>query len=184
MSPEAPMARPSLSVGAKLALHVEQACSSFEALRDLTNGSALIQSQDPRLFSTIAMALAVHFVFCAERARRALEKAGDQLALSRADREDFMARLAPFRQTRDTLEHGFDAKGVRERSAPAMHKHGGAGSRLPGDEDGEIGDGGLFIGGPHELMLGPINLADFYPVMSELRRLAGWHTLPPPQSQQ
>lgn len=155
-----------------LALMLETACRDFEILLALIRNEWGLTSTEPflaeRARGAIRMALAKSFVFHAIRAGRICERGAQYIDVSAADRKVFLAALRPMSKVRNVNEHGFDPTvGSRgKRSAPSIHTH-----EL---ESATLDETSLIILGDQKILMGSLNLCDFYGPLNLMRALAGF----------
>jgi hypothetical protein len=164
------------------ALHLETACEDFEILQDLIRGDLCVTSRwdnaaggfvsaeermkqlrSGRASPRIQMALAKSFLFNARRANRICNKNKAALEIERKERKSFIKEIDKLTPIRDVNEHGFDGDGT----APSMHEHDG----------GMLDETSLVTDGPGKILMGPVNLCDYYPIVDRMRKIAGFGAL-------
>ena len=159
------------SVADGFALTIETACRDFEVLSALIRneigltGDALMAN---RARGAIRMALAKSFLFYAERARRICEQGFRSLNIPAVERKSFLRDLKHVTKVRDVNEHGFDPKlGKRgKQSSPSIHLHEA--------EEAALDETALVILSAEKILMGPINLFDYYAPINNMRRIAGF----------
>jgi hypothetical protein len=74
---------------------------------------------------------------------------------------------------RDVNEHGFDATEIKNRKSakPSMHHHQ--------SESALIDESSMVIFSDQKILIGPLNLYDFYITANAMREIAGFDSLPP-----
>jgi hypothetical protein len=154
------------------ALMLETACRDFEVLIALVRNDFSITAADQflamRARGAIRMALAKSLVFNAARAFRICERGAQNLNVPSDERKAFLAAMRPILDVRHVNEHGFDPRPGRrgKNSRPSMHFHHVANVILD-----EVS---LNILGEQRILMGPLNLADFYAPMKHMCALAGF----------
>jgi hypothetical protein len=121
-----------------------------------------------RAAATIRMALAKSFVFHLARAARICEHGAHSINLEADERNTFLRAMNPLVLVRHVNEHGFDARsGSRgKKSKPLIHLHEA--------DEVALDETALVFAGPERVLMGPINLFDFYPSANRIRSIAGF----------
>ncbi|MGJ4953210.1 hypothetical protein [Bradyrhizobium sp. HKCCYLS20291] len=178
-----PNQNPAVEIAAAeaFALLLETACEDFELAQDLIAGrlrvasasdaqtdntvvSRKLELRSLRASPRIQMALAKSFLFHARRANRVCTFNKAALNIDRADRKQFLKDTDPLTAVRDVNEHGFDGKGSIK---PSMHEQ----------EGGTLDETSMVIAGPTKILMGPLNLYDYYLAVDRMRKLAGFEAL-------
>ena len=164
-----------LSTPKAFALMLETACEQFEVLQLIcANQIRFVDDQQDDVRKSIKFlrapfciraALAKSFVANVIRARRICEHGHGALNIDRTERKLFMSRTGSLLRVRDVNEHGFDANDTDSR--PTLHFNGG----------GFLDETSLYIGGPEEILMGPLNLYYVYRAAARMRDLAGFRAL-------
>lgn len=156
---------------------LEVACSEFECLQKLLTQELTLTAQDQfsawRAYPTIQRALAKSFLFNVVRAYRICEHGKHMMMLPRELWKQFEKEIKPVVDVRDVNEHGFDVHKVpgRKNNRPTLHHHE--------DINGAADETSMIITAPNKIIMGPLNLYEVYVVVAEMRKVAGFHTLPP-----
>ena len=178
------------SIAQGFALMLESACEDFEILQRMIRGELILVSgsglRDFRAPARIQMALAKSFLFHLVRARRICEHGAGSLKLDRLERTRLLKGTAAVVDVRDVNEHGFDAKTAEDAqrrpdkaagsprskiSKPSMHSHE--------KESAILDETAMIVLGDQKILMGPLNLYDFYAPTDRMRKLAGFASLPP-----
>jgi hypothetical protein len=175
---------PEISIATGFALMLETACEDFEILQRMIRHEITLASgngiKDHRAAPRIQMALAKSFLFNLVRAHRICEHGVGSLTIDRAERTRFLKATAAVVRVRDVNEHGFDAKAavnVQRRagssrvkiSKPSMHSHA--------KESAILDETAMVVLGDQKILMGPLNLYDFYIPMDRMRKLARFRSL-------
>jgi hypothetical protein len=159
------------SIADGFALMLETACRDFEALGALLRKDIEV-SGDPRTVmraaAAIRMALAKSFVFHLVRAARICEHGAQSINVEADERKTFLRAMKPLLLVRDVNEHGFDSgSGSRgKKSKPSIHLHE--------IDEVALDETALAFAGPERVLMGPVNLFDFYPPANRIRSIAGF----------
>jgi hypothetical protein len=188
-TPGTPSTVASYEVSAKeaFALMLETACEDFENLLNLIGGQLKVVAPEQngtksdnqearqnahralRASARIQIALAKSFVFNAHRANRICQKNKAALILDRTERTLFLKATEPLKPVRNVNEHGFDGDGSAK---PSMHRQ----------EEGRLDETALVIDGREKILMGPLNLYTIYRSVERMRKIAGFNSLPGPDT--
>ncbi len=160
-----------------LALMLEIACEQYEMAANLIAGRLRVDNvsaspfQGARAHSVIIMALAKEFIFNARRAERIIEKGKGQLKLNRGLRKQFLNKMKTVVFVRDVNEHGFEIQVPKKTPVkrPSLHFHDGDQFAL---------DETAMVISNNEIYIGPLKLSEIYNSVAEMRKLAGFESLP------
>lgn len=148
---------------------IGMACREYETMQRVLTGETLIRSKNfEHSFDegTIIASLAKSFIFFLVRARRIMQHDAATINIDRNERVRFLKATEAVVAVRDVNEHGFERN---TRSPPEMHQN----------NVGLIDETSIYIGGPTEVIIGPLNICALYVPAKRANDIAGLHTLPP-----